>query len=357
MAKKLTENVNSLYIGAANSLRPKSARKRIVAYVESYDDVSFWSHILSDFNTDKYYFQVMLPSNTSLAKGKKVAMMNDLGQGLGCNMIACVDSDYDYLLQGRTNTSRRIIRSPYVLHTYAYAIENYQCYAESLHGVCVQCTLNDKPMIDFPAFFRLYSQIIYPLFLWNIWFYRKRELSVFSMQDFCRVVRLDPVSVPHPEDALEQMRVRVQKKLGWLSRRYPDAAPELEAMKPELEKLGVTPDNTYMFIQGHHLKENVVLKLLSPVCVRLRRERETEIKYLACHDLQYKNELTAYHRSLQSIEAVLRKNTDYEEAPTYKMILHDVERLLGALKDCNAGNATSGKCTAMGATGAVGKKQ
>ena len=214
MAKRLIENVNSLYIGAANSLRPKTSRKRIVAYVESYDDVSFWSHLLSQYNTETFYFQVMLPSKTSLAKGKKVAMMNELGQGLGCHMIACVDSDYDYLLQGVTGTSRHILRNPYVIHTYAYAIENYQCYAESLHGVCVQSTLNDKPMIDFPAFFRVYSQIIYPLFLWNIWFYRRRELSVFSMQDFCRVVRLDPISVPHPEDALEQLRLRVTKKIG-----------------------------------------------------------------------------------------------------------------------------------------------
>lgn len=337
MAKRLTDNVNSLYIGAANSLRPKTSRKRIVAYVESYDDVSFWSHLLSQYNTDKFYFQVMLPSNTSLAKGKKVAMMNDLGQGLGCHMIACVDSDYDYLLQGATGTSRRIIRSPYVLHTYAYAIENYQCYAESLHGVCVQSTLNDRPLVDFPAFFRLYSQIIYPLFLWNVWFYRKHELSVFSMQDFCRVVRLDPVSVPHPEDALEQLRQRVEKKLNWLARRYPEAQGALAAMKPELEALGVTADNTYLFIQGHHLKENVVMKLLSPICVRLRREREAEIKHLACHDQQYHNELTAYHRSLQTIEAILRKNTDYEEAPTYNLIKRDVEQLLGTLccKGCH----------------------
>ena len=333
MAKRLTDNINSLYIGAANSLRPKTARKRIVAYVESYDDVSFWSHLLNEYNTDKYYFQVMLPSNTSLAKGKKVAMMNDLGQGLGCHMIACVDSDYDYLLQGVTGTSRRIIRSPYVLHTYAYAIENYQCYAESLHGVCVQSTLNDNPLIDFSAFFRLYSQLIYPLFLWNVWFYRKRELSVFSMQDFCRVVRLDPVSVAHPEEALAQLRLRVEKKLAWLSRRYPHASADLEAMKPEFEKLGVTPDNTYLYIQGHHLKENVVMKLLSPICVRLRREREAEIKHLACHDLQYRNELTAYHRSLQTIEAILRKNTEYEDAPCYKQILHDVEHLLSIIQN------------------------
>ena len=331
MARRLTEHVNSLYIEAANSLKPKKARKRIVAYVESYDDVSFWSHLLSQYNSEKFFFQVMLPSKNSLAKGKKVAMMNELGMGLGGHMIACVDSDYDYLLQGSTHTSRRIIDSPYVLLTYAYAIENYQCYAESLHGVCVRSTLNDKPMIDFEAFFRLYSQIIYPLFVWNIWFYRKHELSVFSMQDFCRVVRLDPVSVPHPEDALEQLRIRVVKKLAWLTRRYPQALPELENMKPELAKLGVTHNNTYLFIQGHHLKENVVMKLLSPVCVRLRREREMEIRSLACHAQQYRNELTAYHRSLQTIESVLRKNTDYEDASTYAMIRRDVEQLIAQL--------------------------
>ena len=186
-------------------------------------------------------------------------------------------------------------------------------------------------MIDFEAFFKLYSQIIYPLFVWNIWFYRKRELSVFSMQDFCRVVRLDPVSVPHPEDALEQLRLRVEKKCTWLSRRYPQALPDLEIMRPELERLGVTPDNTYLFILGHHLKEKVVMKLLNPVCVRLRREREMEIRSLACHAQQYRNELTAYHRSLQTIESVLRKNTEYEDAPTYAMIHRDVRLLINRL--------------------------
>ena len=93
MARKLTDNLSSMYVQAANSLRPKTARKKIVAYVESFDDVPFWSHILSQFSNDKYYFQVMLPSSSTLAKGKKVAMMNRLGNALGENMISCVDAD------------------------------------------------------------------------------------------------------------------------------------------------------------------------------------------------------------------------------------------------------------------------
>ena len=73
------------------------------------------------------------------------------------------------------------------------------------------------------------------------------------------------------------------------------------------------------------------MKVLTPVCVRLRRERETEIRHLACHAQQYRNELTAYHHSLQSIESVLRKNTEYEEAPTYAMIKKDIEQLIQLL--------------------------
>ena len=104
MGKRLTENLSSTYLGAANSLRPKKARKKIVAYVESYDDISFWRSLLAEYENDKRYFEVMLPSRTTLAKGKKTVLMNQLGKQLGENMIACVDSDYDYLLQGCTQT-------------------------------------------------------------------------------------------------------------------------------------------------------------------------------------------------------------------------------------------------------------
>ena len=56
---------------------------------------------------------------------------------------------------------------------------------------------------------------------------------------------------------------------------------------------GVT-ENTYMFIQGHHIMESVTIKLLTPICSALRREREEEIKRLAVHHLQYRNELAGY---------------------------------------------------------------
>lgn len=331
MGKRLTENLSSLYIGAANSLKPKRARRKIVAYVESYDDISFWRSLLADYEDESRYFEVMLPSQSSLAKGKKTVLMNRLGTQLGNNMIACVDSDYDYLLQGKTQTSRYINECPYVFQTYAYAIENYHCYAEGLHEVCVMATLNDHLLIDFPAFMRVYSQIAYPLFIWSVWFYRKHILSEFSLLDFCSYVKLDQVSTRHPENSLQIMAKKVNRKLRDLEHRHPDALQEIEDMKTEFKRLGVFPDNTYMFIQGHHIMDNVIMRLLIPVCTVLRREREQQIHDLAAHDIQLHNELTNYQRSQLGVEVVIHKNTNYKNSPLYKKIQQDVERFLQLL--------------------------
>ena len=82
MASKLTDNINSKYFEAANALKSKQARRRIVAYVESYDDIYFWRTVLSPFEDDKRYFEVMLPSKANLTRGKKSVLMNFLeGKG------------------------------------------------------------------------------------------------------------------------------------------------------------------------------------------------------------------------------------------------------------------------------------
>ena len=89
-----------------------------------------------------------------------------------------------------------------------------------------------------------------------------------------------------------------------LERRHPKAFEEIEAMKGEFAKLGVNEDNTYMFIQGHHIMDSVVMRLLVPVCNVLRRERETEIKELAEHNMQFHNELTSYQRRQLGVDIV-----------------------------------------------------
>lgn len=329
--KHLTSNISSAYFEAANRLRAKTRKKRIVVYVESYDDIFFWRNVLSEFEDERTSFEVMLPSRTNLNRGKKTALMNTLGESLGEYMIACVDADLDYLLQGSSPSSEKMLTNPYAIHTYAYAIENFQCYAPSLHDVCVMATLNDRKIFDFEEYLTEYSIIIYELFVWFIWMHRNGRFSEFPLTNFNNITEVDQLNIYKPFDALDRLRHRVNRKIAWLQENVREAKGRINPLKQELEYLGLFPENTYLFIQGHHLFENVVDAALTPVCTILRRQREKEIKMLANgNNQQMNNELASYSHSQFQPEQMLRRNTAFKDCELYERVRKHVSRVLAS---------------------------
>ncbi len=329
MGKRLRDNITSQYIEAANRLNSQHARRRIVAYVESYDDIFFWRSILSHFETKDRYFEVMLPSRLEhLERGKKAAIMSLIaGGGIGKDMIACVDADYDYLQQGTTLTSKTILESPFIFHTYAYAIENMQCFAPSLHEICVAATLNDNQKFDFEAFLREFSLAIYPLFVWNIWSYRMSAPQKFTITDFLRAIEMGNLSPETANEQLATLRRRVGHRINILQRQHPDAKESYLQVKEDLKRLGVLPDQTYMYIQGHHLFDKIVMPLMKKVCNQLMREREREISRQSVHTTQYNNELSCYTSSVGDVLLMMRRNTGFMASEQYKKIVADLEKL------------------------------
>lgn len=329
MAKRLTDNINSQYFEAINKMTPKKARRRIVAYVESYDDVFFWRSVLGRYEDDKLTFDIMLPSrNQHLDRGKKAAISNML-KGVGRDMIACVDADYDYILQGATEMSRQMLENPYIFHTYAYAIENFQCYAKGLHETCVMVTLNDHRIFNFERFLQSYSQTIWPLFVWHVVFLQRRKMTMhFDMCEFNKVVVLPSVRIQNPKWAIEYLSKKVRAKMFQLERRFPklkDALPETERM---LRDLGINDNNTYLYIQGHHLFDLVVSPVVQTVCDILRNEQENDIRDRAVHSEQARTEIACYENSLGKVKMMMKKNTYYQFSPEFQKILADVEKYL-----------------------------
>ena len=332
MAKRLTDNINSQYFEAINKMTPKKARRRIVVYVESYDDVFFWRSVLGRYEDDKLTFDIMLPSrNQHLDRGKKAAISNML-KGVGRDMIACVDADYDYILQGATEMSRQMLENPYIFHTYAYAIENFQCYAKGLHETCVMVTLNDHRIFNFERFLQSYSQTIWPLFVWHVVFLQHRKMTMhFDMCEFNKVVVLPSVRIQNPKWAIEYLSKKVRAKMFQLERRFPklkDALPETERM---LRDLGINDNNTYLYIQGHHLFDLVVSPVVQTVCDILRNEQENDIRDRAVHSEQARTEIACYENSLGKVKMMMKKNTYYQFSPEFQKILADVERYLEKL--------------------------
>ena len=333
MAKRLTDNINSQYFEAINKMTPKKARRRIVVYVESYDDVFFWRSVLGRYEDDKLTFDIMLPSrNQHLDRGKKAAISNML-KGVGRDMIACVDADYDYILQGSTEMSRQMLENPYIFHTYAYAIENFQCYAKGLHETCVMVTLNDHRIFNFERFLQSYSQTIWPLFVWHVVFLQRRKMTMhFDMCEFNKVVVLPSVRIQNPQWAIEYLSKKVRAKMFQLERRFPklkDALPETERM---LRDLDINDNNTYLYIQGHHLFDLVVSPVVQTVCDILRNEQENDIRDRAVHSEQARTEIACYENSLGKVKMMMKKNTYYQFSPEFQKILADVERYLEKLK-------------------------
>lgn len=323
---RLRDNLSSAYVAAANRLSGRTARRKVVAYVESYDDVLFWSTLLRSLEDEQTYFEVMLPSQQSLSKGKKIALANRLGERLGECMIACVDADYDFLMQGATPTSAFVCQSPYVFHTYAYSIENLQCYAPALHNVCVMATLNDKRLFDFERFLTDYSRILFPLFAWNVWAYRYNRYHSFSLLDFFRVAGYGELDFYHPEYTLEGLRRRVNSKIARLQKQFPEGKKTYKPLVEELRQLGVTPETTYLYMRGHDLFDSVVCPMLEKVCERLRRDREREIRELAEHRTQFTNELSGYQHATAPVCEMLRKHNGFIASEPYRRIADDIRR-------------------------------
>lgn len=332
MAKRLTENINSNYVAAAGRLGSRRQKRKIVAYVEGYTDVLFWRNLLNHVESEEFCFQVMLPSRQSLQKGKKSVLRNMLGPGFGRHMIACVDADYDFLMQGATPVSKQVCTNPYVFHTIAYAIENFLCYAPTLGNVCALATLNDRELLDFESFMESYSRIIYPLFLWSVWAYRSGSHGQFTMADLSQVIMLSDFNVERVEQALAKVEHKVKVKRAWLERTFPKGKAKLPALEDELKRLGVTPETTYLYVRGHDVMEKIVSPLVDSVSKQLRRQRESEIRRNAVHRTQYANELSGYQHAATPITELLQKHTLYEQAPLYKQIVDRVTAFVRQLE-------------------------
>lgn len=116
--------------------------------------------------TDKVEFEVLLPSQTSLRREEDY-----LSNRLGHSMIACVDADYDFLYEVLPLVRWYVVRPMCCTRGLCHrGICN--AMRRQLAHVCVLATLNDLEVMDYEAFFAEFSEIIFPLLVWNVWAYR-----------------------------------------------------------------------------------------------------------------------------------------------------------------------------------------
>ncbi len=333
MASSLIENHNSDRLGISHLLRPKSKPKIVKVYVESEEDISFWRFVLQNFENEQVSFEITVFSKERLTKGKNAVLK--LVANSGQYLLLCVDSDYDYLLyshytnQEKITLAQKINEHNYVFQTYTYAIENLKCYAPSLHGVCVNTTLNDTRKLDFIEFMKIYSSIIYDLFIWNLLFYSKGEENYFSLGEFCTLIKIleEPSLADYGKAVLEGIEAKTREKTQELETMFPTYISEVRELAQRLENKGLNRENAYLFVQGHTIFDKVVLMLLKPICKKLKNEWIESIKRLSQNEAEKANNIAYYKNKVgkvdQEVVKMLANNTDFTHCSLFTKIKED----------------------------------
>ena len=325
--RKTIRSINPFSSGKAECLPEpleiNTSQKLVKVYVEGYEDVAFWRCIFDNFTNPYVRFEISVPNREDLPKGKSVLMA--MTSRPREDVIMCVDSDFDYLFDGATEQSAKLLSCKNMFHTHTYATENYLCYAPSLHNVCVKATRNDTKIFDFEVFLSEYSKIIYPIFLWYSFSAMKGEIHMLPLADFRNAVKINYLEI---EDnglpTLNWLKRNVDRKVHGLKNRYPFYADEVRAFGEKIMKSGMTAENTYLFMHGHTLMDNVVMVLLETVCDKLRRMTINKISSSSKKGTALKNEMANYKNTLRPVRDVLLDNDNYTDCFLFKKLSEDI---------------------------------
>ena len=237
---------------------------------------------------------------------------------LSPGFFICIDSDYRYLMR-----EKRIHVKHFVLQTYTYSFENHHCFAEGLDDVCSRVTHFRNNVFNFRRFLGDFSAIIYDLFIWHLYFLNS-DPGRFTKYEFTTYVSLNdykPHALIHDNAsrALDELRMRVERKLNYLGRKYPNA--DLEAVRQKYEVLGLTPETTYLFVRGHNLYD-MISAICKEVCKAILRQEKNNRK--ATREM-----ISELYRNRNSVDLQLKQNIKYGAYDAIRKIEEDVRILLG----------------------------
>jgi hypothetical protein len=196
----------------------------------------------------------------------------------------------------------------------------------------VKATKNDARIFDFDRFLREYSRIIYPLFIWYAYSAQLENENVFTLLEFKSSVKLNYMEVErNGADTLDWLKIQVRKRLEILGRNNPEYVHRIPEFMHKLEQRGLKPEDTYFYMQGHTLLDNVVMAMLSAVCEQLKLMSNIRINTSSKTGIALKNELSNYNNALRSVRDVLLDNESYKDCPLYKKLQQDIESYITTL--------------------------
>lgn len=296
------------------ALDAKVFRCRAAVHVEDKDDIVFWNLIFQHYLPDEKFHFISGSRNEYGNRTSGVTQCLKYFNYLSNDFIICIDSDYRYLLRQKEYSP-----SNFVLQTYTYSFENHHCYAKALNDACERTVKLNNNIFNFQLYLKRYSNIIYRLFIWHLYFLTANE-TYFSKSEFNsylipREIINSNKFLQHIDVILDELQEKINKKVNYFKAKFPKA--DMSTAMHRFVELGINEDNVYFFVRGHNIYD-MMLAICKEVCRQLiinnRQRKKTE-----SIDLIYKRK--------GGIESAIRQNICYDEYIPIRLLGKDINEL------------------------------
>lgn len=326
MCSSLLSNQNSEEFEKENLLTNRPNCVHVI--VEDEDDCRFWNDLLC-YSMPNLVFDINPYQNgKNLTKGKH-RLLNDVTR-YGKWYIACVDSDYDYLLDD-ISPYYQSLQCPFVIQTQVYSFENYVCNPSTLQKVCFQAVLCNSTY-NFVTFINKLSKLLYPILTWSLYLQSIGDTNSFKIgSDWGNILPCaEGLDKKTEQELLDKVDSLVTQKINNLKQNHPNEQANVESFGISLRsKFDLKPSNAYMYVQGHALFSYVLNVLIKPTCEDLRRTRINFIKQNCINPNQLQDSLNHYKTRCHDYETSLMDNFEYKYNNPYILaIINKIQNVL-----------------------------
>lgn len=259
----VAQNLGNIYI---------LSKVDVVLRVESEDDITFWQKALHAARPSlkAKFFPCTIGGNGEIRQKGKTICMHYVNK-LNNHYMICVDSDFDNFTRPGV-----LSRDKFILQTYTYSIENHYCYAHHLQNTWNNAQVRN---FSFTNFLKELSEILYPILIPMLATKASKKRS-WVLDELCSRILCVQFNRPtfldnDGQQLLAEIKHNVQE---WMSLQKKPTEVSCTNMGVHAEGMGMTPDNCYLYMQGHcvynlierigralcHNKENFEYQILQP---------------------------------------------------------------------------------------------
>jgi hypothetical protein len=285
--------------------------KDVAIRIESEEDTNFW-----DFT-----FQTAIPelrveffpeSKTRKPGSRGKSQILLLKEFADRELVLCIDSDYDYLLENES------IKKTYIFQTYVYSIENYWSYAEGLQIAIENSTDTQNNNFRFVDYMKIYSNVIYDWLIYSI-YSKKMNDGMLSVRRCGEEIGFD---ITFPLSGLRQLKPRLKT----LSRPYEELygkKKDFQSFKTHLSELGLNKDNAYSFVRGHDLFDRVIIPLMKVLVDKTIQDRFNLLRTNG--DIDELKNYSGFIKRNKYAHYLKFRNKAFKNHPLFQKIICDIK--------------------------------